>query len=55
MNKKIYECKPCLQFFHGRTDYDYHMSAHKRTAPPVPRVRPPKRPKVMHTDDESML
>lgn len=49
--KKIYECKPCVQYFKGRTLYDYHMNAHRRTEPKAPKVVAPKPARVY--DDPS--
>lgn len=46
--KKIFECAECVQLFSGRTLYNYHMNAHKRTALPVPKVVAPKPAKVYH-------
>lgn len=41
--KKIFECVECVQYFSGRVAYDYHRNAHRRTAPPTPKVVAPKR------------
>lgn len=41
--KKIYECRPCLQYFSGKVAYNYHVNAHRRTALPVKKSVAPKR------------
>ncbi len=50
--KKIYECGRCVQYFKGRTAFDYHMNAHKRTDPKPVRVVAPK-PRPVWYDDGS--
>lgn len=41
--KKIYKCERCIQLFSGKTAFDYHMNAHRRTDPVVKKVIAPKR------------
>lgn len=48
--KKIYECKPCVQYFKGKVAFDYHMNAHRRTALPKSRELPPKPARVCYDD-----
>lgn len=50
--KKIYQCAECIQLFSGRTTFDYHMNAHKRTALPKPREVAPKPRPTCYTDGD---
>lgn len=50
--KRIYHCDRCIQNFTGRTVYDYHMSAHRRTDPPKSREVAPK-PRPVWYDESS--
>lgn len=47
--KKIFECGRCVQYFSGKVAYDYHMNAHRRTDPKIPKVVAPKGSRV-YTD-----